>query len=171
MRVAGAARGEKALPVGEEAGEGVLLDGFDFTAKLGEGFATNLAENFGIAPFAVKAAGAKSTFEHAAFVGQQAQGVFNDSGIEGEAVRRFVQRERAMGAGKAADKFEDRLRNGLEQRSGQAGRQGDTERVTVAGGIFGGDESSGIFTAWSEADFEQAAGTDQTVNGFEERWV
>jgi hypothetical protein len=32
----GAARGEKALPVSEKAGEGVLLDGFDFAAKTGE---------------------------------------------------------------------------------------------------------------------------------------
>ena len=114
MRVR-AARGEQALPVGEEAGERVLLDGFDFAAQTGERFAANLAEDFCVAPLAMKAAGTEAAFEDAAFSGELAQRVFDDCGVEGEALGNFAQREGAVGAGVAADEFEHGMRDRLEQ--------------------------------------------------------
>ena len=68
MRGTAATRREQSLPVGEEAGEGVLLDRFDFAAQLGERFAADLAEDFGVAPFAMETAGTEAAFEDAAFV-------------------------------------------------------------------------------------------------------
>ena len=61
-----AARREQALPVREEAGQRVLLDWLDFAAQLGERLAANLAQDFRIAPFAMKPAGTESAFEDAA---------------------------------------------------------------------------------------------------------
>ena len=53
----------------EEAGEGVLLDGLDFTTESGEGFAADEAEDLGVAPLAMEAAGKESAFEDASFGG------------------------------------------------------------------------------------------------------
>ena len=124
MRMAAAARREQALPVGKEAGQRVLLHRLDFAAQLGERLAANLAQDFRVAPLAMQAAGAESAFEHAAFVGKQAQGVFDDGGIERETVGGLAQREGAMGAGIAANQFEHGLRYRLEKAVGSPGGSG-----------------------------------------------
>ncbi len=43
-----------------------LLDGLDFLAELGEGFAADGAQDFGVAPLAMDAAGAEAAFDDAA---------------------------------------------------------------------------------------------------------
>jgi hypothetical protein len=64
MRRATAAGRKQALPMGEETGKRVLLDGLDFAAELGERLAANLAQDFRIAPLAMKSAGAEAAFEN-----------------------------------------------------------------------------------------------------------
>ena len=164
MRMRAAARGEQALPVGEEAGQRVLLDGLDFAAQLGKRLAANLAQDFRVAPLAMEAAGTEAAFEHAAFVGKLAQGILDHGGIERKTVGGLAQREWAVGAGVAANQFKHGLRNRLKQRGGQAGRERDAERVAVARGIFGGDEAA----LAGDAQLEKAAGADEAVDGFEQ---
>ena len=124
MRGTAAARREQSLPVGEEAGEGVLLDRFDFAAELGEGFAADLAEDFGVAPFALEAAGTEAAFEDAAFEARSMQRLFDVGGVERKAIGNFAQREGAVGAGIAADEFKDGVGDRLEQGGGEAGGSG-----------------------------------------------
>ena len=134
--------------------------------SLGEGFAADLAQDFGIAPLAMKTAGAEAAFEHAALVRKQAESVFDDGGVEGKTVGGLAQRERTVGASEAADEFKHRLGDRLEKRGGQAGRQRNAEGIAVAGGIFGGDQAAFA----GNAQFEQAAGADQAVDGFEQQF-
>ena len=54
------------MPVSEEPGQRVLLDWLNFAAQLRKGFATNLTQDFGVAPFAMKSAGTEPAFEHSA---------------------------------------------------------------------------------------------------------
>lgn len=138
MRMSTAARSEQPLPVGEEAGERALLHGFHFAAQTGQRFASNLAENFRIAPFAVETAGAEAAFQHAPFLGEPVERGFDHRGIKCEAVRSFLQRKGAVCACEAAHEFEDRMRYRLQQRGGQAGRQGNAQPIAVARGVFGG---------------------------------
>ena len=150
--------------MGEEAGEGVLLDGLDFAAQAGEGLAANLAKDFGVAPLAMEAAGPESAFEDAALGGELAESVFDGCGVEGKAVGRLAEGEWAVGAGVAADEFEDGMGDGLEQRDGEAGRKRNAEGVAVAGRIFSGDEAAFA----RDAQFEEAAGADQAVDMLQE---
>jgi len=91
--------------VGEKAGEGVLLDGFDFAAEPGKRLAANLAKDFSVAPLAMQAAGAEAAFKDAIFSGEQAQRVFDDFCVEGETLGNFAQREWAVCARVAADEL------------------------------------------------------------------
>ncbi len=52
------------------------------------------------------------------------------------------------------------MRDGLKQRGGEAGRERNAEGITIAGGIFGGDEAA--FTG--DAEFEQATGADEPID-------
>ncbi len=69
-----------------------------------------------------------------------------------------------MGAGVAADEFENGMSDWLEERDGEAGRKRDAEGVAVAGCVFGGNEAA--FTG--DAEFEQAAGADEAGQRFEQ---
>src|SRR6266568_3643598 len=153
----------------EEAGQRVLLDGLDFATQFGERFAANLAKNLGVAPLAMQAAGTESALEDAAFVGKQAQGILNHRGVEGKTIGRLALVEWAVGAGVAANQFKHRLRDGLHQAGGQAGRERDTESIAITRRIFGGDETSGMFATWGDADFKQASRTEEPVERIEQR--
>ena len=61
-----------------------------------------------------------------------------------------------MGAGIAANEFENRMCHGLEQRNSEAGRKWNAECVSVAGCIFGGNEAAFA----GDAELEKAARTD-----------
>ena len=152
--MAGAARSEHALPVSKEAGESVLLDGLDFFAETGEGFASNLAKDFGVAPFRatpqtktclrgprMHTAGAEAAFEDSAFNGEGFERGFDGGGIEAEALGGLAQGEWAVSARVAADELKDRLGDGLEKCDGETGRKRNAEGVAITGGVFGGDET------------------------------
>ncbi len=160
MRVPAAARREQSLPMGEEARQRVLLHRLDFAAQSGQRLAANLAQNLRVAPLAMQAAGPEAAFEHAAFVRKLAQRVFDGLGIERKAVGGFAQRERAMGARVAANQFEHRMRDRLQQRRGQARRQRNAQRIAIAGRIFGRDQAP----LAGDAQFEQAARANQPVD-------
>ncbi len=98
-----AAWGEQALPVGEEAGEGLLLDRFDFFAKPGQGFAADDAEDLCVAPFAMEAAGAEAAFDDAVFSGELVEGLLDLSRVQRETAGYLFEREWAVGTGVAAD--------------------------------------------------------------------
>ncbi len=85
-------------------------------------------------------------------------------GVEAEARRDFLESEGAVGAGVAADDFEDRRRVGSGEGLRQIGREGDVERVAIAGGVFDSDEAllAGNF------DLKDAAGAEEGVDGFEQ---
>jgi hypothetical protein len=87
VAVAGAARHQQALPVGEEAGQRVLLDGLHFAAQLGERFAADEAQHLGIAPLAMEAAGRNPPSSTRPSASKLAQGGFDGSGIESKALR------------------------------------------------------------------------------------
>ncbi len=56
--------------MGEEARQRVLLHRLDFTAEARQRLATNLAQDLGVAPLAVRSARTEGAFEDASFHGQ-----------------------------------------------------------------------------------------------------
>ena len=62
-RVEAAARHGDAVPAGQQANEGGLFGGDHLAAQAGEGFAADLLEHVGVAPFAMDALGAELAFE------------------------------------------------------------------------------------------------------------
>ena len=74
--------------MGEEAGQRVLLDRLDFAAQPGQRLAANLAQDLGVAPLAMKAAGTEAAFEDAALGGKLAQRVFDGGGVEARSAPR-----------------------------------------------------------------------------------
>ena len=95
--VAGASRGVDALPVRKEAGQRVLFDRLDFTAKFGERFAANLAQDLRVAPLTMESAGTESAFENAALGGKLAQCVLDRGDVQGKPVRGLAQSEGRIG--------------------------------------------------------------------------
>jgi hypothetical protein len=150
--------------VGQEAGEGLLLDWLDFFAQFCERFAADEAQDFGVAPFSVDTAGAEAAFYDAIFRSEVVESLLGLRRVEGEAAGYLLQREGAVGAGVAADEFDDWFGNGFEQRGGNPGWEWDAEAVAVAGAVFDGDEA--LFSG--DAEFEQAAGADQAIYRFED---
>ncbi len=163
--VAAAAGDQQSLPVGEEAGQRVLLHRLDFAAQAGQRLAADLAQNLGVAPLAMQAAGTEASFEHAAFADELAERRCRS--LARSSAKRFgdfAKGERAVGAGIAADKFEHRVRDRLQQRDGQTRGKGNAQGVAIAGGVFGGDEAAFA----GDAQLKQAAGADQPVYRIEQ---
>ena len=73
MSMSRSPRRKHALPVREEARQRVLLHWFHFAAQLGQRLAADLAQNFRVAPLAMKTAGTEAAFEHPPFGGKQVQ--------------------------------------------------------------------------------------------------
>src|SRR5579863_8085239 len=147
----------------EESCQRVLLHGFDFAAESGERFATNLAQDFRVAPLAMQASRTETAFENTALHRELMQGILNNDWIERKAFSRFAQCEGPVRASIAAHEFENRLRHRIDERSGQARRKRDAECVTITSGIFHGNEAAGIFTAWGNPKFEQTTSPEQAV--------
>ena len=106
----------------EKPGQRVLLDWLNFAAQLREGFTTDLAQNFGVAPLAMKSAGAEPAFEHFAFNRELTEGIFDDGRIKSKAIGDLALGERAMCAGIASNEFKHWLRHGVNERCGKARR-------------------------------------------------
>jgi len=115
----------------------------------------------------MQAAGTEAAFEDAIFSGEEAQRVFDDCGVERETFRNFAQRERAVGAGIAADEFEDGMCDRFKQSGSETGRQRNAEGVAIAGCIFSGDEA----TLACDAELEKAARAHQPGQRFEQERV
>ncbi len=117
IEIRAAARSEHALPVGEKASQRVLLHRLDFAAQARQRLAPDEPQHFGIAPFAMEAAGKKSTFEDAAFLGELAQGVLDFGCVQCKSFGGSAQREGAVGTRIAAHQLQNWMRDWLEQRS------------------------------------------------------
>src|SRR3954466_8689408 len=113
-----AARVQQTLPMGDQTRQGVLLDGFDFFAEFCEGFAPNLAKDFGIAPLAMKPARTEAAFEYPSLDGELSQGVFDHCGVERESIGDIRLRKWAMRAAEAANKFQHGLCDRFNERGG-----------------------------------------------------
>ena len=81
----------------------------------------------------MRARWAESSFENAAIADEHLEGGGNGLGVEAEARRDFLESEGAVGAGVAADDFEDRRRVGSGEGLRQVGRECDVEAVAIAG--------------------------------------
>ena len=90
MRVPAVPRRKQALPVGEEAGQRVLFDGLDFAAKLGQGLAADLAEDFRVAPLAMRAARDGSRLRgRGRRAASRRRALLDDGGVERQTDRRL----------------------------------------------------------------------------------
>ena len=88
------------------------------------------------------AAGTEAAFDDASIEQQARAGLPRSGGASRRESRgHLVQRERAVGAGVAADEFEHWRGYGLQKRGGNPGRQRDAEGVAIAGCVFDGDQS------------------------------
>lgn len=154
------------MPVSKETSERVLFNGLDLASKFGEGLTADLPEDLGVAPFAMQSARAEAAFEHPSLDCELTQGIFDDRRIESETVGYFLLREWTVRAGVAANKFQNRLRDRVDEGCRQAGREWNAERVTIACSIFDRNET----TFASDAEFEQTAGAEEAVYRFEECW-
>ncbi len=94
-----------ALPARREPRKGALLDWLDFAAQTRQGFAADLLQHFGIAPFAMRAAGAELAFEQFAKSMQGAQSRFDRGSRQAVARRNFGGGERPVRARVAAQNF------------------------------------------------------------------
>ena len=134
-------RTRQALPRGEQASEHRGLDRFHLAAQLRERAAADLAEDAGLAPFALRAAGTEIAFEQAAYADQPPQHGFDDGSAETEAAGDVGGGERAVRARVAHQQIAERIAHGRQQRFRQPVRQRRAERITIAGGILDGDEA------------------------------
>src|SRR5579862_1120901 len=122
MGRAASPRVDEALPVRKKSGKCVLLNRLDFAAETGKRLAADLAENLGVAPFAMESARTETALENAAFPREPMQLFFDQRGIEREAISGFKQGKRAMRPRIAADQFEHGLSHRFKERRRQAGR-------------------------------------------------
>src|ERR1035441_9061200 len=153
-------RREQSHPVREEARQRVLLHRLDLAAQLGERLAPNLAQNFRIAPLAMKGARTESALKHAALAGKLAQRILYCNGIQRKSIRGLAQRERPMGARVAANKLEHRVRHRLQQRRRKPGRQWNSQTIAVAGRILCSNQAP--FAA--KAQLKQSPRTSEPVD-------
>src|SRR5882757_8954930 len=147
------------LPVSRQPLQCLLLDGLHFAAETGERFAADLAQHFDIAPLAVDAAGAESSFHDAAIQQQHIQYAFDLLGIQGKAQGNFAQGEGPVGSSEAAKQFQHRRLDRLQQRSRDSWRKGDAQGVTIARRILYRNQApfSGYF------DIQQAPAAEQPI--------
>jgi hypothetical protein len=153
--------------VSEEPGQRVLLDWLNLAAQLREGFSTDLAQDLGVAPFAMKSAGPEPSFEHSALNSQLTQRIFDSGGIKSEAIGDFTLGEWAVRAGKAADEFEHWLRDGINQRCGKPGGQRNSEGVTITGGVFNCNQAAFA----RNAEFQETTRAEQAVDRVKQRGI
>ena len=138
----------------------MLLDRLNLTPELGQRFTANQAEHLRVAPLAMQPARAEAAFEHAPFIGQQAQRVFHLSGIKGKTVHHLAQREWAMGTRIAADQFENRVGYRLHQSGSQPRRQRNAQPIAIACGILRGNQAA----LAGNAQLQQSAGANQAIH-------
>ena len=106
---------EQPLPLSEQPRQRVLLDRFDLTTQFGERLAPDLAQDFGIAPLAMKTARTETALEYPAIDCELAQCIFDGRQIEPEAVSNFPLRKWTMGARIPAYQFEHGLLDSIDQ--------------------------------------------------------
>jgi len=69
-----------------------------------------------------------------------------------------------MSPAEAANQFEHRLSNGIDERYREARRKRDAKCVPISRGIFDGDETA----LAGNPEFEEASGTEEAVYEFQQ---
>ena len=126
------------VPAREEAAERCLLHRLDLAAKRGERRAPQAAQDLGIAPLPLGAAGPELAADELLVALELAQLLLD---VEAEPGRRLGGRERPTPARPARDERTERVGNRLEERVGEARGRDDAERVAIAARILRRRES------------------------------
>ena len=124
------------LPARQEAGELGPVGRLDLFAQAGERGAPHPAEHVGVAPLPLGPARQQLAADQRAFLLELAQ---RRPGVDAVALHQLPGRERAVGAGVAADQRAHRVGMVLEEGLRQPGRRRHAERVAVEPGVLGGD--------------------------------
>ncbi len=124
------------LPLRQEPPQRRLLHRLDLLAEGGERPTAQPPQHLDRTPLGAARARAELAVHDPAVGGEAAQRVGDDGGSEAEAGRGIRDRERAVGAGVAADQVADRVVDRLDERGGDADRQRHAEGVAQAGGIL-----------------------------------
>ena len=133
---AGGAVGVDVLPARQEAGQLGRVGRLDLFAQPRQAGAADAAQDFGVAPLALGAAGQQLAADHRPFALQLAQ---RRQRVDAVALGQPRGREGAVGAGVAADQGAHRVGVLLEEGLRQPGRRRHPERVAVEAGVLAGD--------------------------------
>ena len=112
-----------ALPARQKDSEHARVERLDLAAQAGQGAATELLQDIRMHPLAMAAAGAEFAFEQASSLHQLGKRGFGGGFGKAIAVRKIVERERAVAARVAAQEFEKRCRLIGQPGGGQIRRQ------------------------------------------------
>src|SRR5687767_11937874 len=103
-----------ALPVREEPRQHRLIDRLRFLAQFRERAAADRAEDFVVAPLALRSARTELAFDEAATLDEPFEGEGDDGDAESVTVRDVVRREWTVRAREAEDEIADRVGDRLE---------------------------------------------------------
>ena len=129
------------VPRDGEAAERVLLDRLDLAAEARERSPAQRAEHAGVAPIAAHRTRPEHALDDRARVAQAPKGLRHGGGDQAEAPGHIGRRERSVRARVAPHQRREGIRLALEEGVRQPERQRDAQRVAVASGVFGGDET------------------------------
>ena len=127
------------VPLDEEAGERGTVDGLHLASQAGERAAAELAEDVGVAPFALRAARSELAPQERARRDESGQGVLHHARRQPPAERRLGREERPVGPGEPGEEPLERGGRRAEERERDADRRLDPHRVTIAGGVLDRD--------------------------------
>ena len=119
-----------------EACERALVGGLDLGPQRGQRRAAQAAQHLGVAPLALRAAGAQLAAHEVAGLLEPLE---HRREVEAVALAQRAGLERAVGAGVAAHEPLHRVRHVGDERLRQAGRRDGAERVAVQAGVLGRD--------------------------------
>jgi hypothetical protein len=135
------ARPRQAVPRHQEAAEGRGIHRLDLLSQLRERSLPHVAQHFGVAPFAAAAPRPELAIGHAAGGAQAHQRRIDHGAAQAQARAQIAAGKWPVRARIPAHEVADRIGDRLEQRLGQAGRQGCAQAVAIARGVFNRDQA------------------------------
>ena len=132
-----------ALPERQESGECVGFDGFDLVPQRRERPPPQPPEHLFVAPFAFTAAGTELAGGHRSVRLEIDQRAVHSVDAESQPPCDLPLGEGAVGAGIPGDEIVHRPFDRFGEGAGQAGRQGDAERIAQPGRVLDGGPTAG----------------------------